>query len=113
MNIDTLPQARLSDPETSHASAARLRARSTIVALLRVYAGEPLHGLTAEQASERVGNPDGAWKRVSDLQRLGLIEPAVDAYGRSVTRTASSGRQQRVLTITGLGVATLAREDHS
>lgn len=113
MNTSTLPQARLSDPETSHASAARLRTRSLTVALLRAYASAPLSGLTAEEASQRVGNPDGAWKRVSDLQRLGLIEPAVDEFGRAATRTASSGRQQRVLTITGLGVATLAKEDHS
>ena len=107
--LDPSTHARLDDPATSHAAAARLRKRTTIIRLLRAYSAAPLHGLTAEEACERAGltPADGGWKRVSDLQRLGLIEPCVDDFNRSVTRTGASGRQQRVLSITGLGVAAL------
>ena len=55
--------------------------------------------LTSEEASEFCGYTpaDGAWKRVSDLMNAKLIEPT------GITRSGSSGRQQRVMRITALG----------
>lgn len=91
--------ARATDPATSHVAAHALADKATMMrALLNVFAGHAT-GLTAEQACHLAGyGPQhGAWKRVSDLKRAGLVEPTGD------TRTASSGRPAAVLAITDEG----------
>lgn len=91
--------SRTTDPETSKAAAVRVDAAFMRGKLLAVFArGEH----TAEEASRAAGYTpaDGAWKRVSDLKNLGLIEPT------GTTRTASSGREQAVMRVTAKGLAT-------
>lgn len=90
--------ARRDDPATSH-EAAQLsqRAISMRIRLLQSYVR---HGaMCAEQAAAVAGYApaDGAWKRVSDLLRLGLL------YDTGRTATASSGREQRILALTQKG----------
>jgi hypothetical protein len=100
---DALPHARTSDPETSHAAAASLSDKHTMLrTLLLTFAAH--HSLTAEQACALAGySPaDGAWKRVSDLTRLGWVSPTGDAT------EGSSGRRQRLLEITEEGRDQLA-----
>jgi len=103
--VDPREHARTSDPETSHAAARALggKAGSMLRDLLEAYGTADL---TAEEAAEERGYTaaDGAWKRVSDLTNAGLVEPTGE------TRPASSGRQQRVLRITRLGVEVLRGE---
>ena len=84
--------ARRADPNTSHAAARSLENCQRLNALIAIYRDAGAHGLTAEEAGDLAGF-DGAWKRVSDLQRLGVI---VDT---GATRIARSNRQQRVLVI--------------
>lgn len=91
----TITLARRSDPRTSHAAARSLESCERMNALLAIYREAGVRGLTAEEAGDST-QFDGAWKRVSDLQRLGMI---VDS---GATRVARSGRAQRVLVIAGL-----------
>lgn len=92
--------ARSADPQTSHDAAARLDAgrAGTIRRRLLVQFGR-FPNLTADEATSAAGfePADGAWKRVSDLINLGLIEATGD------TRPGSSGREQRVLRVTDAG----------
>lgn len=100
---DQLPRARTTDPATSHAAAAALSDKHTIMrTLLLVFHGHPA-GLTAEQACTLAGyGPEhGGWKRVSDLKRAGLLFPTGD------TMTGQQGRAQQVLAITEKGRAAL------
>lgn len=93
---------RLEDPETSHAAARTLSGKAGTMRrrLLETFAQGDY---TAEEAASMAGYraADGAWKRVSDLANAGLIEWGGD------TRQASSGRRQRVLVITPLGLEAL------
>ena len=98
---DAIPHARTSDPATSHESAARLADKHTMMrTLLLVFAGHT--ALSAERAAHLAGYgpEDGAWKRVSDLKRLGWVDPTGDttlsSQGRRVALLAVSekGRQQ-------------------
>lgn len=86
------PLARTNDPETSKRAARSLDANGNLEALTTIFREAGSQGLTAEEAGDRAGF-DGAWKRCSDLLRLGVIVPT----GR--TRTARSGRAQRVMCI--------------
>lgn len=90
--------ARSQDPETSHKAARALGGRAGTMrrALLEVFR---LATLTAEEAAAEAGYgpADGAWKRVSDLTNLGLLE------WTGLTRVGSRGREQRVLRITTAG----------
>lgn len=98
VNIQSIPHARATDDTTSHDAAAQMSDKTTmLVALMRQFAQAPM---TAEQAATAAGYTpaDGAWKRVSDLIRLELIEPTEH------TRAGKSGRQQRVHQITAAGV---------
>jgi hypothetical protein len=99
--IDHLPAAQLArrdDPDTSKAAAADLgeTAATMRLRLLRAFA---VRDMTAEEAAVACGfGPERcAWKRVSDLENLGFIFPT----GR--TRVASSGKEQRVHSITAPG----------
>lgn len=86
------PLARASDPETSKRAARSLDANGHLEALTALFRDAGSNGLTAEEAGDLAGF-DGAWKRCSDLLRLGVIVPT------GKTRTARSGRRQRVMTI--------------
>lgn len=86
------PLARTSDPETSKKAARSLDANGHLEALTTIFREAGSQGLTAEEAGDRAGF-DGAWKRCSDLLRLGVIVPT------GKTRTARSGRAQRVMCI--------------
>jgi hypothetical protein len=93
---------RTEDPWTSRAAARQLKANTMRRRLLEMF--RRWGPLTAEGVANSAGYgaEDGAWKRVSDLLNLGLIEDTGE------TRTASSGRQQRVLRITAKGREALA-----
>ena len=79
-------RARASDPATSHAAARSLDTRTILGQLCAAYADAGAVGLTDEEAGARIGKP-GAWKRCSDLRRLGYIVATGD------TRTGLSGRE--------------------
>ncbi|MCX6934124.1 MAG: hypothetical protein NTZ29_15815 [Verrucomicrobia bacterium] len=79
-------RARASDPATSRAAARSLDTRTILGQLCAAYADAGAVGLTDEEAGARIGKP-GAWKRCSDLRRLGYI------VATGETRTGSSGRK--------------------
>jgi hypothetical protein len=79
-------RARASDPATSRAAARSLDTRTILGQLCAAYADAGAVGLTDEEAGTRVGKA-GAWKRCSDLRRLGYI------VATGETRTGSSGRE--------------------
>ena len=94
-----VPAARLSDPSTSNAGIHDVlpRAGSQQHKLLLAFGSRPM-GLIAEEAGEIAGlSETGYWKRISELQRAGLIE---DTFA---TRQASTGSDQRVLALTAKG----------
>jgi hypothetical protein len=103
-HLDREPKklARREDPDTSKAAAEALagKAGSMRRRLLQVYASRLR--LTAEGAATLAGftPADGAWKRVSDLLNLGLIYDTGEHAPSPTT-----GRQQRLLAITELGLA--------
>ena len=99
----SLPQARTSDPDTSHdAATPSIRRWSQLRRLLSAFNAHPA-GLTADEATELASVPSDPplWRRCSDLGRLGLVAPTGDR------RPGRSGRDQRVLAITDLGRRTL------
>ena len=101
MNIQLeLPQARNSDPITSHQAAADLaRVGGQRAELLAAYASYSA-GLTDEEAGAISGlaaRGAGFWKRCSDLRRAGLIEIT------GQTRLSSAGKAQQVCMITEAG----------
>lgn len=98
--------ARTNDPATSKAAASRAKRETIIRRLLLAYLW---NDYTAEEAAKWCGfsAQDGAWKRVSDCIKAGYLEPVL-ADGEIVTRAGSSGRQQRVLTITPAGCQVVA-----
>lgn len=98
--FDPHTHARTTDPDTSHEAAVKLTDKATMLrTLLTKYHRFQFQGLTAEEASGLCGYTasEGAWKRVSDLKRLGWVE---DTGG---TRRGVSGRSQAVLRITDAG----------
>lgn len=99
IDVDPATLARSGDPATSRTAAHRLRTAAT--RRRRLLAAYATGDRTAEEAARVAGYTpaDGAWKRVSDLKRLGYIAPT----GR--TRPGSSGRDQEVLAITDAGRA--------
>ncbi len=94
-----LPRARTTDPETSHLAAGRLgHADAHCAQLLRVYAAHS-GGLTDNEA-EAISGIEHAWKRCSDLRRVGLIVPITTPDGKLVTRPGPTGRAQMVCMVT-------------
>ena len=77
--------ARRTDPRTSRAAAASLDARGHLGILSRAYREAGERGLTDEEAATATGLAS-AWKRCSDLRRLGFI------VATGGTRRGSSGR---------------------
>ena len=95
LDLFTRTHARASDPDTSHEAAALVRSAAVMKArLLAAFAAAP-SGLSAEQASDAAGYTpaDGAWKRVSDLEREGAIADT------GVRVLSSHGRRVRVLAV--------------
>ncbi|CAB5218072.1 hypothetical protein UFOVP209_49 [uncultured Caudovirales phage] len=106
--IVEIPDARASDPTTSHnaARSVQVRKNSQKHELLAVFA-RPEHrftGLTSWEAGELSGlaaRPGCCyWKRVSELAADGYLE----AIG---TRLAPTNEEQRVYRITNLGRSVL------
>jgi len=97
-------QARHTDPSTSHAAAAFIRAKATTarVQLLHAHRRNP-DGLTDEQAAEIAGLSLASEyaTRCSELLRLGFLETT----GRTVR--SKSGTDRRVLRITAAGESAL------
>jgi len=87
--FDPATRSRRSDPETSKAAARSLRTRPILEKLAEAYRSAGSFGLTDEEAGNRTGI-EGAWKRCSDLRRLGVI------IETQWTRRGSSGRAARV-----------------
>ena len=77
--------ARTTDPRTSRAAAQSLDARSHLATLSRAYRDAGERGLTDEEAAITTGLAS-AWKRCSDLRRLGYI------VATGGTRTGRTGR---------------------
>lgn len=77
--------ARMTDPSTSRAAARSLNARSHLATLARAYEAAGARGMTDEEAAVSTGLTT-AWKRCSDLRRLGYI------VATGETRRGSSGR---------------------
>ena len=77
--------ARATDPFTSRTAAAGLDARGHLGILSRAYREAGERGLTDEEAATATGIAS-AWKRCSDLRRLGFI------VATGGTRRGSSGR---------------------
>lgn len=95
---------RRNDPETSRSAAESLDAGPILWRLLAVHRDRAL--IADEAADEaRCGPHDGAWKRLADLDRLGLI---ADTGER---RTGNAGRKQMVRAITELGRQELAQHE--
>lgn len=97
--IAKLPEARTSDPATSHAAARANvpRRGSQALRILATYLDAPR---TDEEAAEMAGVP-GGWKRCSDLRRLGYITPT------GTTARTSYGVEANVCSITSHGRAVL------
>ena len=97
--FDLLPKthARSGDPATSHAAARQLSDKTTMMRRLLVAFGS--RAMTAEEAADACSftAEEGAWKRVSDLANLGLIEDT------GQTRQSRAGRAQVVRRITQEG----------
>ena len=93
--IAKLPEARNSDPLTSHKAAVANAPRrgSQALRILATYLEVPQ---TDESAAEAAGVP-GGWKRCSDLRRLGYIVPT------GTTARTSYGVEANVCAITPLG----------
>lgn len=100
-DLEPRTHARRGDPDTSHDAAARLaNQRSMMRRLLVTYLERPR---TADEATDAAGYDaaSGAWKRISDLDGLGLISDTGDR------RPGRSGRLQIVRAITEKGLDTL------
>lgn len=98
-----LPPARTHDPKTSKISGriAATRGTSHRVLLLAEFAKAGITGLTSDEAGERSGLRERRacyWKRISDLEAEGLLEPTGDL------RPGFSGELQRVHRITQKGM---------
>ena len=95
--LDPRTHARTLDPATSHDAARQLTDKATM--LRRLLAAYAIGPMTADEATHVCGYTprDGAWKRISDLAQLGLIEDT------DVTRVGRSGRAQMVRRITDEG----------
>lgn len=92
--------ARVTDPDTSKAAAEGTTTKQKMLDdLLRAYYDNQ-QGLSAEEAAEIAGYTpaDGAWKRVSDLKRLGWL------FDTGQRVKALSGRSVALLRITPEGV---------
>lgn len=112
------PHAHSGDPETSHEAAELLDPTRGIEAVVRFYAendrpeGWARMELLADAKlnSMHVRN-NGLYKRLSDAERLGFVDPMFDDDGHLVTRISPYNRRQRALRITDAGRGWLAGGD--
>ena len=92
--IDPATLARGTDPETSREAARRLRARNRDAILQAIRAHGPVTYTEAGYLAGITGVEPA--RRISDLIRLGLVEPVLDDEGRELTRQLPSGRRGRL-----------------
>lgn len=109
LDYPALKLARLEDPSTSLESAGdptrvRVTHRRRVLA---VFAAEP-DGLDYHAAAELSGlERHEAQRRISDLERLGLLDVKRDEDGTEVRTVLVSGRPGRVHVITPEGLEAL------
>lgn len=100
----TLPNARNTDPDTSHLAGANLpNAHTQRAKLLQAY--KIGLGLTDEEATSAAGLYGVAkcpWKRCLELRQLGYIQTTGE------TRASTAGRLQNVCVITEAGIKALS-----
>jgi hypothetical protein len=96
--------ARRSDPETSHEAAQGALAswNAQAMQILPAFADAELNAYEAAMKADVLNRFVCWWHRVSDLKKLGFIEPT------GAKRNGPTNRQQMVLRITPLGLAALA-----
>ena len=87
--IDFADNARSTDPATSHAAAKQLDFAFELCSIIMICL-KRRPGTFEEIASRTRLRPDQVWRRLSDLEKMGLARPTTE------TRKGSSGRQQRV-----------------
>lgn len=95
--------ARNTDPNTSHSAEellADLQGRHMAIVYQDLYRNGP--GTQSELARRTGLRPDQVWRRLSDLEREGLIEYA------GLDRPGDSNRLQRVMRIRGREGSVLA-----
>lgn len=98
--------ARNTDPHTSKTAASRLHTRRTLMLqLLEPFCDAFPKAMIAADAVTRAGNPDGGWKRVSDLKNEGLIAPVLGPDDVPLTEMGPNGRQCVLLKATGKGLS--------
>lgn len=92
--------ARTTDLSTSKEAAKSVKPTPLMMRLLSVFAKK---SMTSEMAGEQADLlHTGYWKRVSDLVRVGYIEPRTQG-GKNLTWATRSGRQAQVWKITAAG----------
>jgi hypothetical protein len=110
-NTGHRPNARNTDPGTSHAGArdVAIRAGTQKHRLLLEFYRHRSHddGMTADEAGEAAGLTTGHWKRVSDLINEGMLEPVLDSAGFPKTRPGKAKSAQRIVCITSLGIGAI------
>lgn len=94
--FDTIPRARNMDPDTSHEAAKAPRKRQ-IMTILESFAQSPM---TDEEAST-VSGISQAWKRCSDLRKLGWIKDT------GIRKQSLAGKLAMVSIITPDGLTAL------
>lgn len=87
--IDFADNVRSTDPATSHAAAKQLDFAFELCSIIMICL-KRRPGTFEEIASRTRLRPDQVWRRLSDLEKMGLARPTTE------TRRGSSGRQQRV-----------------
>lgn len=94
--FDTIPRARNMDPDTSHEAAKAPRKRQ-IMTILESFTHCPM---TDEEVSS-ISGISQAWKRCSDLRKLGWIKDT------GIRKQSSAGKMAMVSTITPDGLTAL------
>ena len=90
------PRSHRNDPMTSHVAAVRVREFDGDM-YLRIRAGLKLGPGTKREIAQRLGLlEEQVHKRLTELERGGIIRVQLDRMGNEVTAPGKSGRQQRV-----------------
>lgn len=98
---------RNNDPDTSREAAESVDTRTQKLAVLRLLAEYgPMTASEVESLSPGTFRAHGAWRRICDCVKLDKT-----ARDTGETRPGPSGRAQKVVTITGRGLAELGKPD--